>query len=76
MSLLTLRVACLTLGFSEIIGVLATLERFMMEADEKANQFLNGFLSKQHTRLKGVFDRHIVCVGSSHTQIQTYPLKI
>ncbi|KAJ3575972.1 hypothetical protein NP233_g733 [Leucocoprinus birnbaumii] len=43
----------------EIVGVLATLERFMIEADEKANQFLNGFLSKQHTRLKGVFDRHI-----------------
>ncbi|KXN85680.1 Exocyst complex component 1 [Leucoagaricus sp. SymC.cos] len=44
---------------SEIVGVLATLERFMMEADEKGNQFLIGFLGKQHTRLKGVFDRHI-----------------
>ncbi|KAF9447806.1 hypothetical protein P691DRAFT_670723 [Macrolepiota fuliginosa MF-IS2] len=43
----------------EIVGVLATLEKSMMDADDKGNQFLVGFLNKQHTRLKGVFDRHI-----------------
>jgi hypothetical protein len=53
------------MSFREVVGVLATIERFMMEADEKANLFLNGFLSKQHTRLKGVFDRHIVRIYCS-----------
>lgn len=47
------------LTYSEIVGVLATLEKFR-NANEKGNQFLVNFLSKQHTRLKGVFDRHVV----------------
>lgn len=49
-----------SLVLSEIVGVLATLEKFMMDAEEKGNQFLISFLGKQHTRLKGIFDRHIV----------------
>ena len=57
-------------GSSEAIGVLVTLERFMSEADENMNQFLNGFLNKQHTRLKGVFDRHIV----HHLSISFYSI--
>ncbi|XP_006453994.1 hypothetical protein AGABI2DRAFT_61670 [Agaricus bisporus var. bisporus H97] len=43
----------------EIVGVLAILEKFIADADEKGNLFLFNFLGKQYTRLKGVFDRHI-----------------
>ena len=44
----------------QIIGVLATLERFLADADERGKAFLINFLDKQHTRLKGLFERHIV----------------
>jgi hypothetical protein len=40
--------------------VLATLERFLADADERGKAFLINFLDKQHTRLKGLFERHIV----------------
>ncbi|KAJ7275209.1 exocyst complex component sec3 subunit [Mycena haematopus] len=43
----------------QIIGLLASIERFIAEVDEKGNMFLYNALSKQHTRLKGLFDRHI-----------------
>ncbi|KAF8273874.1 exocyst complex component Sec3-domain-containing protein [Lactarius quietus] len=43
----------------QIIGVLATLERFLADADERGKAFLINFLDKQHTRLKGLFERHI-----------------
>ncbi len=44
----------------QIIGVLATLERFLADADERGKAFLINFLDKQHTRLKGLFERHVV----------------
>ncbi|KAJ7048537.1 exocyst complex component Sec3-domain-containing protein [Mycena amicta] len=43
----------------QIIGLLASIERFVAEADDKGNAFLLNALGKQHTRLKGLFDRHI-----------------
>ncbi|KAJ6519655.1 exocyst complex component sec3 subunit [Mycena sanguinolenta] len=43
----------------QIIGLLASIERFVADADEKGNTFLFNALGKQHTRLKGLFDRHI-----------------
>ncbi|KAK7064364.1 Sec3-PIP2-bind domain-containing protein [Favolaschia claudopus] len=43
----------------QIVGLLASVERFMADADEKGNAFLLSVLGKQHTRLKGLFDRHI-----------------
>ncbi|KAI9513060.1 exocyst complex component sec3 subunit [Russula earlei] len=43
----------------QIIGVLATLERFLTEADERGTVFFINFLDKQHTRLKGLFERHV-----------------
>lgn len=49
----------------EIVGILATLERFLVDAEERNNQFLLNTLGKQHTRLKGVFDRHIVSLAFS-----------
>ncbi|PPQ64521.1 hypothetical protein CVT26_002060 [Gymnopilus dilepis] len=51
--------AALVKDSMEIVGVLAFLERFLTEAEEKGNPFLLGLLEKQHSRLKIVFDRHI-----------------
>jgi hypothetical protein len=45
----------------QIIGILATLERFLADADERGAAFLINFLDKQHTRLQGLFERHVVC---------------
>ena len=44
----------------QIIGILATLEHFLAEADERGTTFFINFLDKQHTRLKGLFERHVV----------------
>jgi exocyst complex component 1 len=44
----------------EIVGILVSLERFLIDAEEKGNPFVVGLLEKQHSRLKLVFDRHIV----------------
>lgn len=46
--------------YRQIIGILATLERFLADADERGSAFLVNFLDKQHTRLKGLFERHVV----------------
>ncbi|KAI0048330.1 hypothetical protein FA95DRAFT_1490994 [Auriscalpium vulgare] len=43
----------------QVIGVTATLEKFLADADERGNTFLLTFLDKQHTRLKALFDRHV-----------------
>ncbi|KAJ7783605.1 exocyst complex component Sec3-domain-containing protein [Mycena maculata] len=43
----------------QIIGLLACIERFIAEADERGNMFLLNALGKQQMRLKGLFDRHI-----------------
>jgi hypothetical protein len=44
----------------EIVGITAFLERFLLEAEEKGNPFVVNLLEKLHSRLKIVFDRHIV----------------
>ncbi|KZP31167.1 hypothetical protein FIBSPDRAFT_724739 [Athelia psychrophila] len=44
---------------SQIVGIIATLERFLVDADEAGNAFLLHVLEKQRMRLKGLFDRHI-----------------
>lgn len=46
--------------YRQIIGILATVERFLADADERGTAFLLNFLDKQHTRLKGLFERHVV----------------
>ncbi|KAK7468715.1 hypothetical protein VKT23_003218 [Stygiomarasmius scandens] len=43
----------------QIVGLIASLERFLADADERGNNILLDVLSRQHTRLKGLFDRHI-----------------
>jgi hypothetical protein len=42
----------------QLVGVIACLERFLAEADERGNTFFLQILEKQHLRLKGAFDRH------------------
>ncbi len=44
----------------ELVGIIALLERFQIEVDEKGNPFVIGLLEKQHSRLKFLFDRHVV----------------
>ncbi|KAF4623518.1 hypothetical protein D9613_002135 [Agrocybe pediades] len=51
--------AALAKDSMEIVGILAFLERFMVEAEEKGNPFVMSLLDKQHSRLKIVFDRHV-----------------
>lgn len=43
----------------QVVGVIVCLERFAADADERDNAFFLQMLEKQHTRLKGSFDRHI-----------------
>lgn len=43
----------------EIVGIMVSFERFLIDAKEKSNLFVFS-LEKQHFRLKFVFDRHIV----------------
>ncbi|KDR85366.1 hypothetical protein GALMADRAFT_234191 [Galerina marginata CBS 339.88] len=51
--------AALAKDSMEIVGILAFLERFLVEAEEKGNPFFLNLLEKQHSRLKIAFDRHI-----------------
>ncbi|KAJ8083824.1 hypothetical protein AAF712_000742 [Marasmius tenuissimus] len=43
----------------QVVGLIATVERFMADHDDRNNEFLVNLLGKQHTRLKGQFDRNI-----------------
>ncbi|PPQ62995.1 hypothetical protein CVT24_006101 [Panaeolus cyanescens] len=43
----------------EIVGIAVSLERFIVDAEEKSNPFVLNFLEKQHSRLKIAFDRHV-----------------
>ena len=47
-------------SFRGVIGVIATLERFLTTAEQRASQFFIHTLRKQLTRLRNIFDRHIV----------------
>jgi hypothetical protein len=42
---------------------MAILERFLVDAEERGKAFFVNFLDKQHTRLKGLFERHVVSDG-------------
>jgi len=43
----------------QMVGVIVCLERFLADADERGNHFFTQMLERQHTRLKGSFDRHV-----------------
>ncbi|KAF9814500.1 hypothetical protein IEO21_05051 [Rhodonia placenta] len=42
-----------------VVGIIAALERFLGDAEERGNAFLLNVLEKQHTRLKGLFERRV-----------------
>ncbi|KAK7059116.1 hypothetical protein VNI00_001741 [Paramarasmius palmivorus] len=43
----------------QVVGLIATIERFIAESEDRNNDFLLNVLSKHQTRLKTLFDRHI-----------------
>ncbi|KAI5124152.1 hypothetical protein M0805_000962 [Coniferiporia weirii] len=43
----------------QIAGVIASIERAIMDAEIHGNPFFAGVLDKQHQRLKTIFDRHV-----------------
>ncbi|OJT02748.1 Exocyst complex component 1 [Trametes pubescens] len=43
----------------QVVGMLASLERFQSEAEDRGNTFLLTLLEKQHMRLKALFERRI-----------------
>lgn len=44
--------------------MIVCLEKFLTDAEERGNAFFLGLLEKQHVRLKGLFDRRVVCNAS------------
>lgn len=40
--------------------MIVCLERYLADAEERGNAFFLNLLEKQHTRLKGLFERHVV----------------
>ena len=52
--------SCTQMEDRQLVGVIACLERFLADADERGSTFFLQILEKQHLRLKGAFDRHIV----------------
>ncbi|KAG1715987.1 hypothetical protein ID866_1152 [Astraeus odoratus] len=43
----------------QVIGIIAGLERYLAEMEERGNTFLFQMLDKQLLRLRGTFDRHV-----------------
>ncbi|GBE77755.1 hypothetical protein SCP_0106370 [Sparassis crispa] len=43
----------------QIIGMIVSLERFLVDAEERGNTFLLNLLEKQHTRLKAIFSGRV-----------------
>lgn len=52
--------AYLGLVFSQVVGVLVTLENAIKDGEQRGNLFWARLLQRQQQRLKGVYDRHIV----------------
>ncbi len=46
--------------YSQVVGMLSSLEKFQSEAEERGNAFLLSALDKQHMRLKAMFERQVV----------------
>ncbi|EMD41929.1 hypothetical protein CERSUDRAFT_79548 [Gelatoporia subvermispora B] len=49
----------LTKDHIQLIGMVACLEKFLAEAEERGNAFLISVLEKQHMRLKSLFERRV-----------------
>lgn len=63
---------CASIKNRQLVGVTACLERFLADADERGNTFFLQILDKQHLRLKGAFDRHIVSELANEIAMSAY----
>ncbi|KAI0688760.1 exocyst complex component Sec3-domain-containing protein [Cytidiella melzeri] len=43
----------------QVIGMIACVEKFLADAEERGNTFFHEVLDKQHSRMKGLFERHV-----------------
>lgn len=50
----------LTPVFRQLVGIMAALEQFTVDADERGNQFIQRLLQKQSQRLGGLFNKLVV----------------
>ena len=46
--------------YRQIVGMIACVERFLTDAEERGNAFFLEVLEKQHTRMKGIYERRVV----------------
>lgn len=52
-----------------MIGIIAHLERYKSDAEERGNAFLARLLQKQQQRMVGVHTRHLVRATSSYKSL-------
>ena len=50
----------INLLFGQIVGIVATIEQFLVQAEDRNNKFVQRFLSKQHQRMMALYNRHVV----------------
>ncbi|KAI0340701.1 hypothetical protein BDW22DRAFT_1360141 [Trametopsis cervina] len=43
----------------QIVGMIACVEKFLVDAEERGNAFFLGVLEKQHSRMKGLYERRV-----------------
>ena len=46
--------------YRQIVGMIAFVERFLTDAEERGNAFFLEVLEKQHTRMKGIYELRVV----------------
>ena len=46
--------------YRQIVGMIACVEKFLTDAEERGNAFFLEVLEKQHTRMKGIYERRVV----------------
>jgi hypothetical protein len=50
---------------SQLVGIIAYVERFMMEAEDRGNMAFHRLLQKQHQRMMGLHKKQLVGVSLS-----------
>lgn len=52
------------LPYRQIVGMIACVEKFLADAEERGNTFFLEVLEKQHSRMKGLYERRVVRVSN------------
>lgn len=47
----------------QIVGMIACVEKFLADAEERGNTFFLEVLEKQHSRMKGLYERRVVRIS-------------